>query len=87
MQRKYRLKFFSVEISSMSHKNYKPENEHISAVQEDSPSMRFYSSPEAQEEERLKEAVNRTATEKFRVLMTLMKIGAMMKNATVHHKK
>ena len=70
----------------MSNKEYKTENENISTVQEDSGSMRFYSSPEAQEMERLKEAVNRTATEKFHVLMNLMKLGHMMKNATIHHK-
>jgi len=70
----------------MNNENYKTEKENLSTVQEDMGSMRFYSSPEAQEMEKLREAINRTATEKFHVLMRLMKMGTMMKNATIHHK-
>jgi len=43
--------------------------------------IRFYSSAEEQELSRLKEAVNRTDTEKFYHLMTLMKMQQLMKNA------
>ena len=45
-----------------------------------------YESREALEEARLREAVNRTATEKFRFLMTLMKMNRQMSKATIHYK-
>ena len=45
-----------------------------------------YESREALEQARLLEAVNRTASEKFRFLMTLMKLNLQMKKATIHHK-
>lgn len=48
--------------------------------------IRFYTSSEEQELSRLKEAINRTDTEKFYHLMTLMKMQQAMKNATLHHK-
>jgi hypothetical protein len=57
-----------------------------SIVNEPDSVMRFYSSQEEQEMERLKEDVNRTATEKFHRLMGLMKLGRMMKKAVIHHK-
>lgn len=46
-----------------------------------------YESREALEDARLREAVNRTASEKFRFLMTLMKMDARMRKAIIHHKK
>lgn len=49
--------------------------------------MRFYASQEEQELARLKEAMSRTATEKFYSLMGMMKIGNMMKKAKIHHKE
>jgi hypothetical protein len=39
------------------------------------------------DEERLQEALKRTDTEKFYFLMSLMKMGATMKKAIIHHKK
>jgi hypothetical protein len=57
-----------------------------SFVKEPDSVMRFYSSQEEQELERLREDMNRTATEKFHRLMGLMKLGRIMKNAIIHHK-
>lgn len=48
--------------------------------------IRFYTTPEEQELSRLKDAINRTDTEKFYHLMALMKIQRSIKNATLHHK-
>ena len=45
-----------------------------------------YESREALEEARLREAINRTPTEKFRFLMTLMKMNRQMRKATIHYK-
>jgi hypothetical protein len=47
---------------------------------------RFYSFPEEQELARLKEAINRTDTEKFHFLMNLMKLQKLMKKGSLHHK-
>jgi hypothetical protein len=58
-----------------------------SFVNEPASAMRFYSSQEEQELERLKEDMNRTATEKFHHLMGLMKVNRMMRNAIIHHKE
>jgi|GEM_PF-1038747 len=46
-----------------------------------------YESREAMEDARLREAISRTPTEKFRFLMTLMKMNAYMRKAVIHHKK
>jgi len=48
--------------------------------------IRFYSSPEEQELSRLKEAINRTDTEKFLFLMNLMKLQKLMRKGSLHHK-
>jgi len=45
-----------------------------------------YESREALEDARLREAINRTPAEKFRFLMTLMKMNAHMSKAIIHHK-
>ena len=66
-------------------KEYK-NNDQISQVNEDNGAMRFYASQEEQELERLKESINRSATEKFYKLMGMMKVGRMMKKAIIHHK-
>jgi hypothetical protein len=58
----------------------------VSIVNEDDSAMRFYASQEEQELERLKSNMNQTATEKFHSLMSMMKIGNMMKKAIIHHK-
>jgi hypothetical protein len=47
---------------------------------------RFYSSSEEQELARLKEAINRTDTEKFFFLMNLMKLQRTMQKGKLHHK-
>jgi len=52
-------------------------------VNEDMP---VYASREALEDARLREAISRTPTEKFRFLMTLMKMNRQMRKATIHHK-
>ena len=52
-------------------------------VNEDMP---VYASREALEDARLREAISRTPTEKFRFLMTLMKMNRQMHKATIHHK-
>jgi hypothetical protein len=63
---------------------YKPGSEDLkNVVREDAP---VYNSREALEEARLKEAVNRTSTEKFYFLMTLMKMNLHMSKATIRHK-
>ena len=54
-----------------------------SLVNEDSP---VYASREALEDARLREAINRTATEKFQFLMTLMKMNRQMRKSTIHYK-
>jgi len=46
-----------------------------------------YASREALEEARLREAINRSDTEKFQFLMTLMKMNLHMNKAVIHHKK
>jgi hypothetical protein len=51
---------------------------------EDGP--RFYSSPEEQELARLKEAINRTDSEKFFFLMNLMKLQRTMQKGKLYHK-
>ncbi len=48
--------------------------------------MQFYASQEEQELSRLKEAMSRSATEKFYHLMGLMKTGKMLKKAKMYHK-
>ena len=48
--------------------------------------IRFYSSAEEQELSRLKEAINRTDTEKFLFLMNLMKLQKLMRKGSLHHK-
>jgi hypothetical protein len=64
-------------------KKYKQNTNEKNLVNEDSP---VYASREALEEARLKEAINRTDTEKFHFLMTLMKMNRHMRKATIHHK-
>ena len=48
--------------------------------------IRFYTSAEEQELARLQEAINRTDTEKFYHLMTLMKLQRIMQKPTDQHK-
>ena len=57
-----------------------PEN----TVNEDAP---VYETREALEDARLREAINKTGSEKFRFLMTLMKMNNHMRKAVIHHKK
>jgi hypothetical protein len=62
-------------------KESKLNKEEISnIVQEGFP---VYESREALEEARLREAVNRTDTEKFRLFTTMMRINMMMKRAKI----
>ena len=65
-------------------KNIKPDNTDLTnMVNEDAP---VYASREALEDARLREAVNRTPAEKFKLLMILMKMNNQMRKATIHHK-
>ena len=45
-----------------------------------------YESREALEDARLREAIDRTDTEKFRMFTRMMRITMMMKNARIIHK-
>jgi hypothetical protein len=64
-------------------KDYKPGNKDLkNVVYEEEP---VYASREALEEARLKEAVNRTDTEKFRLFTKMMRIGMMLKKAKITH--
>ena len=56
------------------------EDEHKYQVNEDA-------APYGLDKDRLQEALKRTDTEKFYFLMSLMKMGATMKKAVIHHKK
>ena len=61
-----------------------PQSDHNkSLVGEDSP---VYETRAALEDARLREAINRTDSEKFRFLMTLMKMNNTMRKATIHYK-
>jgi hypothetical protein len=55
-----------------------------SLVNEDSP---VYASREVLEDARLREAINRTDTEKFRLFTRMMRINMMMKRARIIHKQ
>ena len=61
---------------------YSPDNK--KSIVKEGP--RFYSSPEEQELARLKEAINRTDSEKFFFLMNLMKLQRTMSKGKLHHK-
>ena len=64
---------------------YKQNGKEIkSLVNEDSP---VYASREALEDARLREAINRTDTEKFRLFTRMMRINMMMKRARIIHKQ
>jgi hypothetical protein len=67
-------------------KAYQQNDDKSSEVNEEGSAMRFYASQEEQELARLKEAMSRTATEKFYSLMGMMKIGNLMKKAVIRHK-
>jgi hypothetical protein len=45
-----------------------------------------YEKQEENELQRIRQAILSTPTEKFKVLMTLMKVNEMMKRAKIHHK-
>jgi hypothetical protein len=62
-----------------------PQNDQISKAKE--AGIRFYSSPEEQEEARLQEALNRTPTERFQFLMHLMKLQRLMNQEKTTPKK
>lgn len=61
----------------------KAEQQETNALHEEAPT---YSSMEALEEARLLEAINRTDTEKFKLFTRMMRIGQMLKNATITYK-
>jgi hypothetical protein len=46
-----------------------------------------YETREALEDARLREAINRTDTEKFKLFTTMFRISKMMQRATIHHSK
>lgn len=59
------------------------DNNNKSLVGEDEP---VYETRAALEDARLREAIDRTASEKFRFLMMLMKMNNTMRKATIHYK-
>lgn len=65
-------------------KPYQEDNKDLkNVVREDMP---VYETREALEEARLREAINRTDSEKFRLFTRMMRINMMMKKAKIHHK-
>jgi len=46
----------------------------------------FYEKQEEHERRLIQASISSTATEKFHLLMNLMKVGEMMKRAKIHHK-
>jgi hypothetical protein len=72
--------FFKLQL--VQNKEYH-SNEQQSKVEEEAL---LYGHSEAKERERLRQAIRSSATEKFHVLMTLMKANEMMKRAKIHHK-
>ena len=66
-------------------KEYGQNNEEDNNILREDPEV--YNSREELEEARLREAINRTPAEKFRFLMTLMKMNNTMRKAVIHHKK
>lgn len=59
-------------------------NQQASEVQEPNAS---YENLEERESQLIQASISSTATEKFHLLMNLMKVGEMMKRAKIHHKK
>ncbi len=59
-------------------------NQQASEVQESNAS---YENLEERERQLIQASISSTATEKFHLLMNLMKVGEMMKRAKIHHKK
>lgn len=66
-------------------KTYKTDDK-LTGVNEDDSAMRFYSSQEEQELQRLKEDMSQSYTEKFRSFVRMMKLGNLLKRAIIHHK-
>ncbi|MFT3936810.1 MAG: hypothetical protein QM726_24510 [Chitinophagaceae bacterium] len=66
-------------------KPHKPEEPVISNMVNEPQAV--YATREELEDARLREAINRTDTEKFQFLMTLMKMNTHMSKAVIHHKK
>jgi hypothetical protein len=65
-------------------KSYQTNNEENKSQLREDPVLYGFAD---KDDERLKEAIKRTDTEKFYFLMSLMKMGATMKKAVIHHKK
>ena len=68
-------------------KPYKHEGREPLSVNEDNSAMRFYSSQEEQELQRLKEDMSQSYTEKFRSFVRMMKLGKLLDKAVIHHKE
>lgn len=75
------VKIFS-EFDGMKPPNYKVEEQSYQVNEE--PAV--YASREALEDARLREAINRTDTEKFRMFTRMMCITQMMNRAKIIHK-
>jgi hypothetical protein len=65
-----------------THQQEDPQSNNL--VNEDSPA---YQSREAQEDARLREAINKTDTEKFRMFTRMMRITMMLNRARIIHKQ
>jgi hypothetical protein len=65
-------------------KKYKEnEEKHKNTLNEDEL---IYGHSEAKEEARLREAINRTDEEKFRLFTRMLRVNIMLKNAKITHK-
>ncbi len=60
-------------------------NRHLTSIVREDPAV--YESREALEDARLREAINRTDTEKFYMFTRMMRINMMMKNAKITYKQ
>jgi len=65
--------------------NERPKSDSTKSILREDPVV--YDSREALEEARLREAVNRTDTEKFRLFTRMMRINMMLKKAKIKHPK
>ena len=66
---------------------YKNEEKEPPSANEGNSGMRFYSSQEEQELVRLRENMSQSYTDKFRSFVRMIKLGNLMKKATIHHKE
>lgn len=67
----------------MDSKEYLPEDEKLNILHDDGDDMLW----KAAEEKRIKESIASSYTERFKIMMRLMRIDNMLSRAKVTHKK